>query len=160
MFKSFIFYIFIVLAGAFLCSCGAKKRTLKATTEEIKTVQTVDSSQTSEKTEEKAEEKAEEVIFEITETETDTTTSGETPIIRTKTIKKTIKRGETQKTTLQTTEGAKTATTNEKTGKTATSTEKTRERGQNPCFFLHALAGLLALVLFLLFVFGKRKNRL
>lgn len=149
-----------MLIGAFLCSCGAKKRTVKAITEEEKTVQTVDSSKTSEKTEEKAEERAEEIIFEITETETDTTTSGENPIIRTKTIKKTIKRGESQKTTLQTTEGQKTATTTEKTEKSATTTEKTRERGQNPCFFLHSLAVLLALALFLLFFFGRRKNRL
>lgn len=158
--KSFIFYIYFLLIGAFLCSCGAKKRTVKAITEEEKTVQTVDSSKTSEKTEEKAEEKAEEIIFEITETETDTTTSGETPIIRTKTIKKTIKRGESQKTTLQTTEGKKTATKTEKTEKTATKTEKTRGGGQNPCFFLHSLACLLGALLVLVVAIGKRKKRL
>ena len=151
MSKSFIFYIYILLLGVLLCSCGAKKHTLKSNTTEKSQIERSDSTDMSIQKEERAEERAEEVVFEVTTTETeqDTTAQG-AQRTKTTTYKKTIRRGEAQKTT----------STTETAQKTTSTTEKKRERDTNPCFFLHSLALLLGVLLVLVVAIGKRKKRL
>ena len=151
MSKSFIFYIYILLLGVLLCSCGAKKHTLKSNTTEKSQIERSDSTDMSIQKEERAEERAEEVVFEVTTTETeqDTTAQG-AQRTKTTTYKKTIRRGEAQKTT----------STTETAQKTTSTTEKKRERDTNPCFLLHSLALLLGVLLVLVVAIGKRKKRL
>ena len=151
MSKSFIFYIYILLLGVLLCSCGAKKHTLKSNTTEKSQIERSDSTDMSIQKEERAEERAEEVVFEVTTTETeqDTTAQG-AQRTKTTTYKKTIRRGEAQKTT----------STTETAQKTTSTTEKKRERDTNPCFFLHSLALLLGVLLVLVVAIGKRKKKL
>ena len=161
MSKSFIFYIYILLLGVLLCSCGAKKHTLKSNTTEKSQIERSDSTDMSIQKEERAEERAEEVVFEVTTTETeqDTTAQG-AQRTKTTTYKKTIRRGEAQKTTSTTETAQKTTSTTETAQKTTSTTEKKRERDTNPCFLLHSLALLLGVLLVLVVAIGKRKKKL